>query len=57
MIRLLVLALLAMMAFGIAFTLHWLFVVAVVFALVWAISFFSRGIGSRGTGGRTRVSR
>jgi hypothetical protein len=57
MILLLVLALVAMMAFGLAFPLDWLFVVGVVFALVWAISFFSRGIGSRGIGGRTRVWR
>jgi hypothetical protein len=46
MLLLVVLALLAIVAFGVAFTVHWLFVVAVIAALIWLISFFlgtSRG--------------
>lgn len=49
MALLVVLALLAIVAFGVGFTVHWLFVVAVVAALIWLISFF---LGS--TGGRSR---
>jgi hypothetical protein len=40
-------ALLAIIAFGIGFTLHWLFIVAVVLALIWVISFFARASGGR----------
>lgn len=47
MVLLLVLALLAIIAFGVAFTIHWLFVVAVILALLWIISFFAGGIGGR----------
>jgi hypothetical protein len=42
---LLLLALLAIVAFGVGFTIHWLFVVAIVLALVWVISFLAGGIG------------
>ena len=49
MLLLILLALLAIIAFGVGFTVHWLFIVAVVLALVWLISLF---VG--GTGGRTR---
>jgi hypothetical protein len=49
MLLLVLLALLAIIAFGVGFTVHWLFIVAVVLALVWLISFFAGG-----TGGRTR---
>jgi len=45
---LVLLALLAIIAFGVGFTLHWLFIVAAVLALVWLISFFT------GAGGRSR---
>jgi hypothetical protein len=44
---LIVLALLAVIAFGVGFTVHWLFVVAVILALVWVISAFTGGIGGR----------
>ena len=44
---LIVLALLALVAFGVGFTVHWLFIVAVILALVWVISFFTGGIGGR----------
>ena len=47
MILLVVLALLAIIAFGVGFTVHWLFIVAVVLALVWLISLFMGGVGGR----------
>jgi hypothetical protein len=50
MIALILLALLAIVAFGVAFTIHWLFVVAIVLALLWAISVFAGGIGGRQRG-------
>jgi hypothetical protein len=48
MILLVVLALLAIVALSVGFTIHWLFIVAVVFALVWLISFFMGRTGGRG---------
>jgi hypothetical protein len=50
MLLLLVLAILAIAAFGVAFTVHWLFVVAVVVALLWVISLFLSGTGGRARG-------
>ena len=47
MLLLVLLALLAIVAFGVGFTVHWLFIVAVVLALVWLISFFMGGMGGR----------
>jgi hypothetical protein len=52
MLLLILLALLAIVAFGVGFAIHWLFVVAVVLALVWLISLLLGGVG-----GRTRSSR
>jgi hypothetical protein len=49
MLLLFVLAILALVAFGVGFTIHWLFIVAVVAALIWVVSVFLGG-----TGGRTR---
>ena len=43
MLLLIVLALLAIVAFGVGFTIHWLFVVAVIAALLWVISVFLGG--------------
>lgn len=43
MILLLLLAALALVVFGVAFTVHWLFVIALVLALVWLLSFFIGG--------------
>ena len=51
MLLLILLALLAIIAFGFGFTIHWLFIVAVVLALVWLVTVFAGGIG-----GRTRNS-
>jgi len=44
---LILLALLAIVAFGVGFTIHWLFIVAIVLALLWLISLFAGGIGGR----------
>ena len=49
MLLLILLAVLAIVAFGVGFTLHWLFIVAAVLAIVWLISLLA------GTGrGRSR---
>jgi hypothetical protein len=50
MLLLVLLAVLAILAFGVAFTVHWLFVVAVVLALVWVISLFAGASGGRRRG-------
>jgi hypothetical protein len=51
LLLLVLLALLAIVAFGVGFTIHWLFVVAVILALLWLIGLFLGGMG-----GRTRSS-
>ena len=50
MLLLVLLALLAIIAFGVAFTVKWLFIVAVVLALVWLIAFFAGATGGRSRG-------
>jgi hypothetical protein len=52
MLVLVLLALVALIAFGVGFTVHWLFVVAVIAALLWLITLFlGNGRGrSRGAG-------
>ena len=50
MLLLVLLALLAIIACGVGFTVHWLFVVAVILALVWVISLFAGGVGGRSRG-------
>jgi hypothetical protein len=48
MMLLILLALVAVVAFGVGFTVHWVFVVAVIAGLLWLISAFL-GLGrSRG---------
>jgi hypothetical protein len=47
MLLLVLLALLAIIAFGVGFTIHWLFIVAVVLGLLWLIALFMGGIGGR----------
>jgi hypothetical protein len=42
-IFLVVLAALALVVFGVAFTVHWLFVIAVILAAVWLVSFLIGG--------------
>jgi hypothetical protein len=50
MLLLVLLAILALIAFGVGFTIHWLFIVAVVLALLWLISMFLGGVGGRTRG-------
>ena len=50
MLLLVLLAVLALIAFGVGFTIHWLFIVAVVLALLWLISVFVGGLGGRSRG-------
>lgn len=45
---LVVLAVLAIIAFGVGFTIHWLFIVAAVLALIWLISLLTGGFGRTG---------
>jgi hypothetical protein len=47
---LILLALLAIILFGVGFTIHWLFVVAIIAALVFVISFFMGASGDRSRG-------
>ena len=47
MLLLIVLAILAIGAVGVGLTIHWLFIVAAVLALVWVISLLTGGIGGR----------
>jgi hypothetical protein len=48
MLLLVVLALLAIVAFGAGFLIvKWLFILAAILALVWVITFFAGGIGGR----------
>jgi hypothetical protein len=44
---LILLAILAIVAFGVGFTVHWLFVIAVIAALLFLISLFVGGMGGR----------
>jgi hypothetical protein len=48
MLLLVLLAILAIIAFGAGFVIHWLFIVAAVLALLWLISLFGGGFGRRG---------
>ena len=48
MVLLVLLALLAIVAFGVGFAIHWLFIVAVILTVLWLISFFMGHIGRRG---------
>jgi hypothetical protein len=45
---LILLAILALILFGVGFVVHWLFIVAVIVALVWLISMFTGGFGRAG---------
>ena len=50
MLVLLLLALLAIIAFGVGFTVHWLFIVALIAVLLWVISAFMGSSGGRSRG-------
>ena len=51
MLLLILLALLAIIAFGVGFTVHWLFIVAIVLALIWVIAMVTGGFGRSGSRG------
>lgn len=48
MLLLVLLALLAIIAFGVGFVFKWLFIVAAVLALIWLITLFTGGAGRPG---------
>ena len=50
MLLLVLLAVLALVFFGLGFTLHWLFIIAVIAAVVFLISLFVGGMGGRTRG-------
>jgi hypothetical protein len=50
MALLVLLAILAVILFGVGFTVHWLFVIAVIVALLFVISLFMGGVGGRSRG-------
>ena len=50
MLLLILLALLAIILFGVGFTVHWLFILAIVAALVFVIMFFTGAAGGRSRG-------
>ena len=50
MLLLIVLALLAALFFGLGFTIKWLFILAVIAALLWVIAVFAGGVGGRSRG-------
>ncbi|HKU57551.1 MAG TPA: hypothetical protein VJP41_11075 [Gaiellaceae bacterium] len=47
MLLLILLAILAIVLFGLGFVIHWLFIAAIVVALIWLISVFTGGFGGR----------
>jgi cobalamin synthase len=47
MLLLIALAILAIILFSVGFVVHWLFIVAIVVALIWLISLFTGGFGGR----------
>jgi hypothetical protein len=50
MLLLIVLALLAAVLFGLGFTIKWLFILAVIAALLWVITLFTGNLGGRRRG-------
>jgi hypothetical protein len=48
MLLLILLAVLALIAFGVGFVVHWLFIVAAIIAVIWLISVFTGGFGGAG---------
>jgi hypothetical protein len=50
MLILVLLALLAIVALGLGFTIKWLFIVAIVLAIAWLLSVLAGGVGGRSRG-------
>jgi len=49
-LALILLALLAIVLFGVGFTIHWLFIIAAIAALLWLIAAFTGGLRGRRRG-------
>jgi len=49
-IALVLLALFAIVLFGVGFTVHWLFIIAAIVALLWLIAVFTGGMCGRSRG-------
>jgi len=49
-IALILLALIAIVFLGVGFTVHWLFIIAAIAALLWLIAVFTGGLGGRSRG-------
>jgi hypothetical protein len=47
---LILLALAAIILFGVGFTVHWLFIIAAILAVLWLIAVFTGGMGGRSRG-------
>jgi hypothetical protein len=50
LLALIILAIAAIILFGVGFTVHWLFIIAAVLAVVWLIMLFAGGVGGRSRG-------
>ena len=50
MLALILLAILAIVLFGVGFTVHWLFIIAAIAAVIWLIAVFAGGAGGRTRG-------
>ncbi len=50
MLLLVLLAILAIVLFGLGFTIKWLFILAIIAALLWVIAVFTGGVGGRTRG-------
>jgi hypothetical protein len=50
MLLLVLLAILAIVLFGLGFTIKWLFILAIIAALLWVIALFTGSIGGRTRG-------
>jgi hypothetical protein len=50
MLALILLALLAIVFFGLGFTIKWLFILAAIAAALWLIALFTGGVGGRSRG-------
>jgi hypothetical protein len=50
MLLLVLLAILAIVLCGLGFTIKWLFILAIIAALLWVIALFTGGIGGRTRG-------
>lgn len=50
MLLLIILAIAAIILFGVGFTVHWLFIIAAILAVLWLIAVLAGGVGGRSRG-------